>query len=106
MTLEVKDVLVRKRIVVNAPQAHVFDVFTAKQDRIFEQNGVGETPTGGYNLLKFFASYSISSGGVLHTFTARLDNATNELYHNHLNYLKDLAPELGRDFKVVYNIKF
>jgi uncharacterized protein YndB with AHSA1/START domain len=32
MTLEVKDVLVRKRIEVNAPVAHVFDIFTAKQD--------------------------------------------------------------------------
>jgi hypothetical protein len=26
--------------------------------------------------------------------------------HNHLNYLKDLAPEVGRDFKVVYSVKF
>lgn len=25
---------------------------------------------------------------------------------NHLNYLKDLAPELGRNFAVVYNVKF
>ena len=32
MNLEVKDVLVRKSIVVNAPQAHVFDFFTAKHD--------------------------------------------------------------------------
>jgi uncharacterized protein YndB with AHSA1/START domain len=32
MSLEVKDVLVRKRIVVNAPQAHVFDFFTAQQN--------------------------------------------------------------------------
>jgi len=41
-----------------------------------------------------------------YTITARLDNATNELYHNHLNYLKDLAPEMGRNFAVVYNTKF
>jgi iron complex outermembrane recepter protein len=94
----------------NAFQAGGDAVFTAKQDRIFDltTNGetVGETATAGYNLLKLFASYSIAAGGTVHTFTARLDNATNELYHNHLNYLKDLAPEVGRDFKVVYNIKF
>jgi iron complex outermembrane recepter protein len=72
----------------------------------FHRETIGETPTAGYNLLKLFASYSIAAGGAVHTFTARLDNATNELYHNHLNYLKDLAPEVGRDFKVVYNVKF
>ena len=30
------------------------------------------------------------------TFTARLDNAADELYRNHLNHVKDLAPEMGR----------
>jgi len=38
--------------------------------------------------------------------TARLDNATNELYRNHLNYLKDLAPEIGRNFRLLYSVKF
>ena len=42
----------------------------------------------------------------MHTFTLRLDNATNENYRNHLNYLKDLTPELGRDFGAVYNVRF
>jgi iron complex outermembrane receptor protein len=94
----------------NAFQAGLDGIFTAKQDRVFNLTSdgetVGETPTPGYNLLKLFASYSIAAGGTVHTFTARLDNATDQLYHNHLNYLKDLAPELGRDFKVVYSVKF
>jgi iron complex outermembrane recepter protein len=90
----------------NAFQAGADAVFTAKQDRIFAQNGVGETATDGYNLLKAFGSYSFAAGRAVHTFTARLDNATNELYHNHLNYLKDLAPELGRDVRVVYSVRF
>jgi hypothetical protein len=25
---------------------------------------------------------------------------------NHLNYLEDLAPEMGRSFRIVYNVKF
>jgi iron complex outermembrane recepter protein len=74
----------------------------AKQDRVFEE----ETPTDGYGLLKLFASYSFQGGGVLNTITARLDNATNELYRNHLNYLKDVLPERGRTFKVLYNVSF
>lgn len=74
----------------------------AKQDRVFGE----ELPTDGYGLLKLFASYSFQGGGVLNTITARLDNATNELYRNHLNYLKDVLPERGRTFKVVYNVSF
>jgi iron complex outermembrane receptor protein len=85
-------------------------IFTAKQDRVyalgFAGTTIGETPTDGYNLLKLFASYSFGSPSALSTITARLDNATNELYRNHLNYLKDLASEMGRNFTVVYNVKF
>ena len=98
------------RLQKNAFQAGVDGIFTAKQDRVyalgFSGTTIGETPTEGYNLMKVFASYSFQSAGVLSTITARLDNATNELYRNHLNYLKDLAPEMGRNFAVVYNVKF
>ena len=65
-----------------------------------------ETATDGYQLLKLFAAYSVQTGRVLHTITARLDNATNELYRNHLSLIKELAPEMGRNFKLLYNIRF
>ena len=42
----------------------------------------------------------------MHTFTARLDNATNELYRNHLSLIKDFVPEMGRNFKLVYAVRF
>ncbi len=74
----------------------------AKQDRVFGE----ETPTDGYGLLRLFASYSFQGRGALSTITARLDNATNELYRNHLNYLKDVLPERGRTLKIVYNVSF
>lgn len=94
----------------NAFQAGVDGVFAAKQDRLFVLEGengvVGETPTPGYNLLKLFASYSVQAGRGLHTITVRLDNATDENYRNHLNYLKDLTPEIGRDFRIVYGVRF
>ena len=67
---------------------------------------IGETPTDGYNLMKLFASYSFGSAQAYSTITGRLDNVTNERYHNHLNYLKDLAPEMGRSFSLVYDVKF
>jgi iron complex outermembrane receptor protein len=74
----------------------------AKQDRV---SGL-ETPTDGYTLLKIFASYSFATGGATNTITARLDNATNELYRNHLSLIKHVVPEMGRNFKVVYSVSF
>jgi iron complex outermembrane receptor protein len=74
----------------------------ADQNRVFDE----ETPTDGYTTARFFGSYSFSKGGVLNTITARLDNATDTLYRNHLNYLKEVLPEIGRTFKVVYTIGF
>ena len=77
-------------------------IFAAKQDRVFGE----ETPTDGYELLKLFASYSFGSDKALSTITARLDNAANELYRNHLSLIKDFVPEAGRNFKLLYSVKF
>ena len=98
------------RLQRNAFQAGADGSFTAKQDRVYALSfggvSIGETPTDGYQLLKLFASYSFGSERALSTITARVDNATNALYSNHLNYLKDLTAEMGRNFAVVYNVKF
>jgi iron complex outermembrane receptor protein len=88
-------------------QANAFQVggelvSVARQDRVFGE----ETPTDGYNLAKLFAAYSFGSGDVLNTITARLDNATDELYRNHLSLIKDFVPEMGINFKVIYSVKF
>lgn len=88
----------------SALQAGADFTSVAEQDRV---QGV-ETPTDGYQLLKLFASYSFAdpSGRVVSTITARLDNVTDERYSNHLSFIKDLAPEVGRDFKVLYSVRF
>ena len=86
----------------NAFQAGGELLAVAKQDRTFGE----ETPTDGYNLLKLFAAYSFGSDRVVNTITARLDNATNELYRNHLSFIKDFVPEMGRNFKLVYSVRF
>lgn len=94
----------------NAFQAGIEGTVTAKQDRVFTFNGageaVGETPTAGYNLIKLYTAYSFSAGTTTHTISVRLDNAGNTRYRNHLNYLKDLAPEVGRDFRVSWKVQF
>ncbi len=74
----------------------------AEQDRVFGDEAV----TDGYATARFFGSYSFNRGGALNTITARLDNATDKRYRNHLNYLKDVLPEAGRSFKLVYTLGF
>jgi len=74
----------------------------ADQTRVYGE----ETPTDGYTTGRLFLSYAFNRGGVLNTITARLENAGNTLYRNHLNYLKDLLPEPGRSFKLVYTLGF
>jgi iron complex outermembrane receptor protein len=86
----------------NAFQAGGDVAFVATQDRVFST----ETPTDGYQLGRLYASYSFGQDAVAHTFTARLENVTNELYRNHLSLIKDLAPEMGRNFRLLYNVKF
>jgi len=73
-----------------------------RQDRVFG----AETGTAGYGLLRFYATYTLQSIWAVQTITARLDNATNTLYRNHLNFLKDVVPEIGRAFRLVYAVKF
>jgi iron complex outermembrane recepter protein len=86
----------------NAFQAGGELIAVAAQDRLFST----ETRTDGYQLGRVYASYSFGRGVVAHTLTARLDNVTNELYRNHLSLIKDLVPEMGRNFKLLYNVKF
>ncbi len=74
----------------------------ARQDRVFGS----ETETASYGLLRLFATYTLQSTRALQTITARLDNAADTRYRNHLNFLKDLVPEIGRQFRLVYAIKF
>jgi len=86
----------------DALQAGVDLVRVARQDRVLPP----ETPTDGYTLLKLFAAYSFVRGGTVHTVTARLDNATNELYRNHLSLIKDFVPEMGRNVRIIYSLRF
>jgi iron complex outermembrane receptor protein len=65
-----------------------------------------EEPTDGYALLKLSSSYSFVSGRALNTITVRLDNATDELYRNHLSLIKHVVPEAGRDLKLLYTVSF
>jgi iron complex outermembrane receptor protein len=72
------------------------------------QNRVADTeePTDGYTLLKLFTSYSFQTGDAVSTLTARVENVGDALYRNHLSLIKNVVPEAGRNFKVLYGIQF
>jgi iron complex outermembrane receptor protein len=65
-----------------------------------------ETPTDGYTVVNLHGSYQITTGNTVHTLTLRAENVGDELYRNHLSYIKDLAAETGRSFKAVYSVRF
>jgi iron complex outermembrane receptor protein len=82
--------------------------FEGEVKNVGEQTRVygAETPTEGYTLLNFHGSYQLTTGRTVHTFTLRADNVGGEIYRNHLSYIKDLALEPGRSFKLVYGVRF
>jgi iron complex outermembrane recepter protein len=77
-------------------------IAVARQSRVFG----AETPTAAYGDLRLFTSYSFGGTDYVHTVTARLDNATNTLHRNHLSLVKDQVAEMGRNFKLVYSLRF
>jgi len=77
-------------------------VGVADQTRVYDV----ETPTPGYVVVKLFGAYSFQRGPLAHTFTVRLDNAADRFYRNHLSFIKDLVPEMGRNLRVVYGVSF
>lgn len=77
-------------------------VFVAERDsNIFPL----ETTTDGYSLFNINGSYSFISGNAAHIITFGGQNLTDELYRNHVNFLKDIVPERGRGFKVSYSVR-
>lgn len=65
-----------------------------------------ETPTDGYQLFNVNASYTIARQHSAHTFSVSTSNLGDRLYRNHLSFIKDLAPEQGRNFRFSYSVRF
>ena len=76
----------------------------AAQDRsdIFSS----ETPTAGYGVVNLKASYTLGQQHFIHHFSLNLFNLGDQLYRNHLSFIKDLAPEIGRGVRFSYVVNF
>ncbi len=77
-------------------------VVTNRQDRVY----VNETPTAGFGLFNLKALYSVTSKHVLHLIGFQLFNGTDQLYRNHLSFIKEFAPEIGRGVMFTYTMRF
>jgi iron complex outermembrane recepter protein len=65
-----------------------------------------ETPTEGYRLFNINSSYTFARQRYAHIFTLSGTNLTDKLYRNHLSYIKNLAPEMGRNLRFSYTVRF
>lgn len=77
-------------------------IFVKDQDRIFPT----ETRTAGYALFNILGSYTIARPHYLHVFSVNAFNLGDRLYRNHLSFIKDLAPEIGRGVRFAYTVRF
>lgn len=65
-----------------------------------------ETPTAGYTLFNVNGSYVYGMEKYAHIFTFSATNLGDRLYRNHQNFIKDILPEQGRNFRLTYTIRF
>ena len=77
-------------------------VFATDQEKIFPL----ETRTAGYGIFNVAGSYTIGRQHVAHIFTMNAYNLTNRLYRNHVSFIKELVPEIGRGVRFGYTVRF
>ena len=77
-------------------------VMARDQDRLF----TGEERTAGYGIVNVLASYTLAQKHAAHIFSVNGFNLGNKLYFNHLSFIKDIAPEIGRGVRVSYTVRF
>jgi iron complex outermembrane receptor protein len=76
--------------------------FASDQERLFP----GETRTAGYTVFDLRGSYTFAEPHFAHVFSFDAFNLGNRLYRNHLSFIKELAPEIGRGVRVAYTLRF
>ena len=76
--------------------------FVKDQDRIFPT----ETRTPGYTVFDVSGSYTIARPHYAQVFSVSAFNVGDRVYRNHLSFIKDLAPEIGRGVRFSYTIRY
>lgn len=87
----VKGFNVRPEIVLASPQTKLYPL---------------ERRTAGYGIFNVSGNYTIGTSHLAHIFSVNAYNLFNKEYRNHLSFIKELAPEVGRGVKFSYTIRF
>ena len=77
-------------------------VMAAARSDIF----TNETRTAGYTVLNLSASYTIPQQHFSHHLSVNVFNIGDRLYRNHVSFIKDLVPEIGRGVRFAYAVKY
>ncbi len=77
-------------------------VMARDQNRLF----TNEERTAGYGIVNMLASYTLAQKHAAHIFSISGFNLGNKLYFNHLSFIKDIAPEIGRGVRLTYTVRF
>lgn len=77
-------------------------VMAADQDRLFPT----ETRTAGYAVFGLSGSYLLARKHAAHIISFNAFNLGDRLYRNHLSFIKEFAPEMGRGLRVTYTLRF
>ncbi len=77
-------------------------IIAAPQNQIFTT----ETRPPGYTVFHFNASYTIAEQHFVHVFAVNAFNLGDRLYRNHLSFIKNLSPEIGRGLRFSYTVRF
>lgn len=77
-------------------------VLANHQERLFPT----EERTAGYAIFNVGGSYLIAQQHRAHVIAFSAFNLSNRLYRNHLSFIKEFAPEMGRGIRVTYTLRF
>ena len=77
-------------------------VAVADQNRVF----TNETRTPGYTVINLEGTYVLPAKHFANIFSVNAYNLTDKLYFNHISFIKDISPEIGRGVRLSYTIRF
>ncbi len=73
----------------------------AAQKRVFTE----ETPTAGYGVFNIAGNVVVPGKHFANIFSVYGYNLTNKLYFNHVSFIKEFSPEIGRGVRFNYTIR-
>jgi iron complex outermembrane receptor protein len=77
-------------------------VMANHQQRVFPN----ETRTAGYAVANLSGSYLFAHGHTAQIVSFNFFNMGDTLYRNHLSFIKEFAPEMGRGLRITYTLRF